>query len=865
MIKTFLTTAILKVNTSLILNGQGVSGVSEETSKFQNNSFLSILDGTVLDRLNVLWTLVMKLVLVIGRFMLNAIEFLMVFVNQFLGLNNEYKTLDDLTSDKIFAFLLNENVLKVIRYVAVVGIILIILFSIVSIVKTEYKNAIGAGSNSKEDVLKSALKALFMMVLVPLISITAIIFSNALLTSIYRATTGGQNVNVSTFIWQSSTYSANAYRAYADEDYVKPILYNFTNTNDDGQPVSYTTISSDGKVSDLEKALLEYQSQSAFKKGFKTWAMFKSRSFLTFEELESLENSAQSAGEQHSAYYSVYDAGLYFKRAEYYVCADALDFLVEINNSTASGFFFKSINEIYENHASVYGASVVTDLPIEKVSGGYSVKVRYAGETEDTVYFSPTGTSDEALGTVYTLCYSEMVDVTLASGTVVQKELYVPLINGVTQTFKSSYSAPGSLVIAHGVFDQEHNPTAIRTRSDGTVQFYRDDLNIPELVDFFPTISYELPEGAHEGAIMTFFRWGLEEITGLDSYEFMPYVYVNFDIFEIFTKAQKNIGQMKNGNFVVNYNMSDSIINNLNNKGVPTYNFYREDLINPLILIGSGVILIGMLIVIVFGLVARIFNMVLLAITYPAVVSTLALDTGGSLDGWIKRFVDSLLCVYGIVVSFNLVLILLPIIWKIDFFTDQFMIEKMGNSIFFGTYTAKFLNLLVRLMFTLVGFSFIRTFSKWLDMALINDDRASWSDQKLAEKGFDPNASILDAGEALKSEFNNTLATTGRIISGRALRDGVKNLGALATDFIPGKAAFNIGRDLKQTITRHEAKKEANRDIKDAKNAIKNAVNSGAVTSAADAQALGNAAKNHGNSAGKAFDKAIKYDKIKKS
>ena len=850
MIKTFLTTLCTKINTSLILNGQGVSG-AQETTSFQSNSFLALLDGTIKDGLTVLWTLVMKLVLIIGRFMLNAIEFLMVFVNQFLGLNNDYQTMSDLTSDKIFSFLLNENVLRIVRYVAVVGIILIILFSIVSIVKSEYQNAIGDSGNSKGRILVSALKALFMMVLVPLISITAIIFSNALLTSLYRATTGGQNVNVSTFIWEASTYSANAYRAYADEGYVRPILYNFTNTNDDGQPVSYTTLSSDGQVSDLEKALLEYQSQSAFKKGFTTWAMFKSQSFLTFNELEALESAAKAAGEEHSLYYGegMYDAGLYFKRAEYYVCADALDYMVEINNSTASGFFFKSINEIYENHATVYGG-MPTDLPIEKTSkdgqDGYQVVVMYSGEAEETVYFSPEGTRDEALGTVYAFCYSEMVET--KSG--VQAELYVPIINGISNGFKSSYSTSGSLVIAHGVFDQQHNPTAIRTRDDGTVQFYRDDLNIPELVDFFPTVSYEKPEGAKEGLIMTFFRWGIEEISGLDSHEFVPYVYINFDIFEIFTKAQKNIAQMRNGNFVVNYNMSDSIINNTNNKAVPTYNFYREDLINPIILIFSGVILIKMLITITFGLISRIFNMVLLAVTYPAVVSTLALDSGGNLDGWIKRFMDSLFCVYGIVVAFNIMLILIPIIWKIDFFTDQFMIERMGN-VFFGSYTAKLLNLLVRVMFTLVGFAMVKDFAKWVGDVLVDPENGGA-------------ANILAEGEEMQKAFTDTIEVTGSIISGKALMDGVKNIGSLASDFIPGKAVYTVGRDVKQGLKRHFAEKNAQGDIDNAKQNLEAAVYSGGINSASDAETVAKIATQQGNDAGKNFDKAVKYKPPKK-
>ncbi|MBQ7578935.1 MAG: hypothetical protein IJT25_00140 [Clostridia bacterium] len=844
MIKPFLTNLLANINTSLILNGQGVSGMENGAHKFQDTSFLALLDGFLSSMLTSLWSLVMKLVILIGRFMLNVIEFLMVFVNQFLGLNKDYQTLSDLTDDKIFSFLFNETVLKVVRYMIVVGIILIIIFSIFAIVKSEYDNAVGNNGNSKSRILVSALKSLFMMVLVPLIAIVAIIFSNALLSSVYRATTGSQNVSISTYVWQASTYNANAYRAYADDGYVRPILFNFTNTNDDGSPVSYTTISSDGTLSDLEKSLMEYNSQSVFTKGYKTWAMFKTKSFITFSELSALENASKTNGNQHSAYYDIYDDGLYFKRAEYYVMADAIDYLLEINNNVSGGFYFKSINEIYENHAKFYNATSVTDLPIEKVDGGYKVKVRYYGETSDTEYFSPENTSDEALGTVYTLCFSQMQEIKDASGNSVYKELYVPIINGGLGTFKSAYSTNGSLVIARGIFDQQHNPTAIRTRDDGTVQFYRDDLNIPELVDFFPTISYELPEGSHETLITTFFRWGFEQISGLDSDDFIPHVYINFNIFEIFTKAEKNIAQRPNGNFTLNYNM------NSEKTGFSTYNIYREDGINPLILIAAGLILIGTLINITFGLVARMFNMVLLAITYPAVVSTISLNGGGAFSSWIKKFTDSLLCVYGIVVSFNVVLILLPSVWGIEFFSEQYMIERMGNSIFFGTYSAKLLNLLTRVMFILVGFSLIKTFSKWLSGALTGSGKDG--------------PSILDDGEAMKKSFVNTATTLGKYVSGQALIDGVKNIpkniGRL-TDYIPGKAVYTAGKDAVLSIKRSSAAKKANADIKNAKREINDLVDSGVLTSSSVVEAVTKVATKKGGDAVGGFDKAIKHNK----
>ena len=792
--------------THTILNGAGGVATLENSGDSSIwDTALTFVINIITNSWRIILTIIMRLLTVVGRFILNIIDFFFIFIRQFLGMSADYSNLESLGGDAVFDFVFSDTVLNIVKYIFILGIVLIIVFSIIAIIKTEYSDVTG-GDNSKKHVLVNALKSCFLMIIVPVLFVFSIIFSNAILSALYMATAGGQDISVGTYIWQASTYQANAYRSYADDDQKIPITYTFSNTNDDGSEINFDTINTDGTISDLENAFLAFRNQSGFMQGFKTAVMFNENEFFSIDQIEAAEKAIResSNGQEHSAYYAVYDNNLYSKKVEYYVMADAIDYCLVKNYDVPSGFFFMSINNVYENHCEVFGTDTVTDLPIEKtvVDGveGYITRVSYDGEQEETVYFSPAETFDEAQGTVYTLCYSQLQTITTPEGEQVEVELFMPFIHGGDFGFKSDYvTSNGSLVIAKGLFDDEGHPTAIRTNDTGIIEFYRDDIYSPTLLDLFPTITYEKIDGLSD--IAWFIRSGFEIFTGLDGDQMIPHIYVNFSAFVAFTKTEKVVARLDSGNFAVDFNMSDPHLS--------TGNLYAENKINPLILIAGGIVILEALFVVVFALIGRIFDMVVLAITYPGVVSAIPLDGGKMVSGWTESFLNKLIVVYSVTVVLNFSVLVMPIIWSMEMFTPKMVADSIGISLIAGGWTASFLNLLINTMFTLVIFSLIKELSKWLNFMLssttLDDVKAAIKKKKF--KSVDDyveknNDDAFAAGEEVWSEAKNTVKTTvaiaGAVVSGQVVMSAAKAVTDRLADYIPGAAAVTVINDLRK-------------------------------------------------------------------
>lgn len=822
-------------STRFMLNGEGGIPVLTQGG---DSSFIAkvwaIIEGGLLDIVNFIITVVIKLCLLIGRFILNIVDFFFVLTRQLLGLNSKFDDLEDLGGDVILKFVTNKTVLEIIKQMLIIGIVLIIVFSIIAILRAEYGNVSGADT-SKKHILVNALKSCFLMIIIPLVCVMSLVFSNAILASLYNATAGGDDISVGTFIWKSSTYHANAYRDYANLDNKIPITYNFYHEDEEDFYVNYDKINTDGTNNDLENALVEYLKQnenSSFKSAFSTWFMFESNQFVSISGVEQSEKEITDP-EMHSAYYGLYDNNLYFKRAEYYVMADAIDHCLDINDDVENGFFFMSINDVYENHCQAYGVTTITSLPIEKCVkngvNGYKTTVRYLGDDTETEYFSPINTNDESDGTVYTLCYSEKIKV---AGSDVETEIYRPFIQHDIMGFNSSYiTSPGSLVIARGVFDNNSQPTAIRKNENGEIQFYRDNIYSPTLLDFFPTISYEKPDGQKELAVSKFLRYGVERITGLDTDELIPKIYINFDLMALFTKAEKNVAHISENSFTVDFNMSDT--------SLATENLYCVSKINPFILLIGGVVLLEVLFYIVFGLIGRIFDCVLLAITYPGVVSTMPLAGSSMIGEWVDTFINRLVCVYGIVIVLNFSLLIMPVISGIEVFTKADIDRIMTTSILPLGWTSTYLNLLVGLMFILVGFSLIKRLSIYMNFMLSRQtlkeaqdkfkkakkqDKSLKDFEQFVEKNDD---GIQSAGESIWNQTQQVVATAGAVISGQVIFTAAKDaLGRLA-DYIPGAPVVTLIKERKAS-KRNKLSMKNNKQMR--KNLI-NTANSGALNS----------------------------------
>ena len=237
---------------------------SKIANLFANGS--TIDDGTVINQKGVtvvfdwlftaldwLANWIMTLFYWIVKFALNIIDLLQYFIERLVGIDvwqNNSATLNDITkNDILFKFLLSEEVIRVFRALCVIGIILLIVFSIIAIIRSEYFNAVGNEKNSnKKGILVSALKAIFLAVLVPLMTIFGILASNAVLASVLNAIRGNNNLTLGGQIFVASAYNANRYRLYADDDERQVATYDYTfayNLYEIGGKMYYIPVDSD--------------------------------------------------------------------------------------------------------------------------------------------------------------------------------------------------------------------------------------------------------------------------------------------------------------------------------------------------------------------------------------------------------------------------------------------------------------------------------------------------------------------------------------------------------------------------------------------------------------------------------------------
>lgn len=158
----------------------------------------------------------------IMRFILNIVDFMQFFVKKLVGLDYwgtskvSIDTLGD--SDVIFKFLFNPSVQRIFRLLLGVFAVLLIVFTIVAIVKNEYVFATGDTKNSTSiyNILKRSLKAIVLVIIMPVLLIMGILASNAILTSLVNAFNVNNSLTLGSQIFVASAYDANKFRLYAE-------------------------------------------------------------------------------------------------------------------------------------------------------------------------------------------------------------------------------------------------------------------------------------------------------------------------------------------------------------------------------------------------------------------------------------------------------------------------------------------------------------------------------------------------------------------------------------------------------------------------------------------------------------------------
>lgn len=725
---------------------------------------------------------VVRVLYAIIRWLLTFIDFIFVFIRQLIGMNTDFTSIEEVTQgDVIFQFIFNDSVIRIIRNMLIFSIVLLIIFSIFSIIKSEYEFITQGTGNSKGKILANALRSMFLMVLVPLVAIGSIIMSNAILKSLYMVTSGGDTtMSMGTQVFIISSYDANAYRRYAQKNFKIPITFNFSEVTSSDNLSGYY---SDGTIAEMEDALKAFQSQDVWTRGFKTFLMFASNAFLNMDDVDELDR-AYLKEDKVSPYHSTYDINLYSRSEEYYAMADVVEYGLRQNIP----LYFKTLEEVYESYHSI-PASLRHDsddyMPIGKAGDTYAVSVNYHGGQQQTYsyeYDSRKSVQSQSDGVVFVMAIEREIEVKEGSN-IKTYRYYYPVMNGINSFYSDYYDGTKNVVIAKGMFEDGKYPTAIK-EEDGVVQFYRDDMNIPMLVDLFPKISYEMPEGSHESIANRLLKGAITALTGVDISQFVPYVYFSIDFFHLFTKTTNVIADLENGRMKIDYNFTSNDFDKAN--------LYKLSDFNLFLLVFASGLLASIMIKILMGLIFRTLDIFTLSITYPAVLATIPIDDGARFQNWVRKFSTKLLSVYAVIVGVNVVLLFSPIIFNINFFTTEDIINYAKLGVWAGKdltgldtwgamVYANVCNKLTQLLFMLVAFAslqpFIKTLGQYLNLSLSKKEEKSAS------------SPIIDDGQMVVNDLQNLPKKIGNFVSGKVLVDTAKKVGDTALDFaLPGRA-----------------------------------------------------------------------------
>ena len=765
-------------------------------------TFFEVILSNFVNLIVYIYELLVRLIYLVCEFIMAMIDFIFVFIRQLIGVNDFDFTKSDLShlgeSDLIMRFMYNPVVTRVLRGIIVVSIVLIILFSIIAIIRSEYLAATTNANNSKNQIFAGALKSIILMALVPVLMIGSMFISNAILKSLYLATSGGEDVSMGSQIFIASAYQANQYRLYAENDYKIPITYNFSKGSIEESDLSWA---SDGTIEEMEEAFQAFRNSSAWNRGYTTYAMFINKTFVSYDDVETADELERKAAgttfdyltRKGSSYHLVYDEGLFNKKVEYNQMAEVVDYAIKSRIT----LYFKTPQDIASQEDVVVSE-------FKSIDSGVSFTITYKnpsieGGEETVTYYSKNtkGVQDEAKGSTFLVCKKETIKI--GSGTSeITKDVFVPLRAGVD--FASNYTKDtegGQLVVARGVFDEGGEPTAIRELTNGKIECYRDKINFPYLVDFIPKISYELPEGTTEQLGLKLIKSGVRLLTGIDPNDYIPYVYYNFDIFNLFSKVSRTVASYDSGEFYLDYTFSS--------KGVVFQNFYSYKNVNIIVLVFCSILIVGILFKAVFGVAARIFDIILLYLMYPAVCATIVMDDGARFKNWVQEFTGALLSVYGIVIGINIVLIFFPIIDGIEVFTAQDFVEIPMLKSLPSSWTVTFVNFLLKMMFTFVSFSLLKTIVQTVSSIM-------------GTGGED----VIKRGDEAMSQTKKIVNTVKDVVSGQVIVNAVKNAKNEALGFIPANAIVH-------DIAENNKFKRRQGELANAKNELGASIKSGNV------------------------------------
>lgn len=754
--------------------------------KFISEMFVRYL-GNILEGII---KLINTFIYVVCRLCLNIIDFLAVFVREFMGVSS----IDNLSLnpnleeiDIIFRFIFSDVVQKVMVSMFALSAVLLIIFTIIAIVKNIWASATDEKDKPVGQIIAKSLRAVFVMIMVPVMVVFGIIFSNVILVSILNTMTpDAGNLSIGGEIFTASSHEANQYRIYASNNNKIPILYDFSGGFRNAEKLD-VVLPTTGTSSQIEQEMQALKNSNTLYQGLTAAVMMYKEKFYDITDITDA-----------NTYYSLYDGNIKTKQIEYYVMADFVDYALR----TGYTFYFKNVEDIYNSIQTANSHNVTDDykqveeyisdatslihaydkdgklilsrmennqlyIPDSESVQTYKFNVSYNNNyTENEydidsagnyTYSSMQGTYDEIDGTKYMICMSIPYKYKPSGSTYeFVSNVYIPLtrgdvINGIK--FNSYYLNEGSPFVARGMFTNEDLPTAIR-ENGSVIEFYRQNVDMPTIFDFFPKIVYEQADDSSAFTI----------VTGVNASNLIPKLIFRLDFLTAFTKVAYSDASLLNGAVSVNYNF--------NQPGYQISNLYKISKIDVIILIYATVIIFAAFIKIMIGLIGRIYELLLLYLTFPAFASSYPIDDGSRFKKWRDNFVQRVFATYSIFITLSIVLLLIPIINNLEFFNGELTHAAITSRIFNYSISVDVANFVARILFTLVLFTMVTK-----GPALI---------QEILNANTGKNYDVLAQGDAIQKSIKNVANKAFSYTSLGAAVNTARKLGGDATGMVPG-------------------------------------------------------------------------------
>lgn len=744
----------------------------------EQNTFETIVTAItnfMQDKLIPIFNLLTSLVLIVCKWALTFVDYCFILIRQIGGLNVDYTKPENMVQDDIiFQFITNENIKEILKGLLIFAVVVILIMGIIAIIKSEF-SAIADSvdstevKNDKSKIWKNIFQSLFLLIFVPIVFMGGLIMSNAVLQTILNGITGAENMTISSQIFVASTYSANAYRNYADGNQKIPITYQFNQIRDYSAITQWDT---DGTTKEIQEALVAYKQADEWTQGYATYEMFSQNTYFDMDSIDKIQLTGTG-----NTYNDVYDYNIRTYKYEYYVNADLQDYLMRYGTE----IYFKTVEEAYKTCES---AGVILS-GITTGGGYYKFTVDYVDGREKLEYQHKIGATDESDGAVFLACLKKEITQSTTTGTTT-KTYYEPITMNNSK-FDTDYLENGDqYVVARGFFDDGIYPTAIKS-DKGKISFYRDKLNIPTFGSFFPHISYELPEGTHEASGVKVIKSAIQLFTGVDVSEFLPYVYFDIDFNTLYSKITRAVTTLDSGGYYLDYSFTSD--------GVDIGHIYQQVNINYPVLVLATTIILTSVTKAFFGLIKRSVDIMFLYLIYPTAISTMPLYGNKSFGEWVKKMTNKVLSLYGLMIGINLALVMIPICASVEIFTPQ----DLQNTVLSvaPNLSAKFMNYVFQVLFTLVGINMIFKLSSIIQGFVINGDGKKADD-------------IIEDGDAVisgtKELYKKSFEKVSNVVTGKVLVDSVHSVtgytdkdGQYHGGWIPGSAGKDLVNKWKET------------------------------------------------------------------